>query len=218
MGTANPVGSDGPVVTGSPIGPCETLSPLFQSALELLEHSVPEVILERSSRKKLSAPEPLEYSVPDEILERSSRRKFSALAGGGRWGGGGSSSVGTANPVGSDGPVVTCSPIGPCETLSHFFQSDLEPLEHSVPDVGLECSSRRKLSTLDPLEHSGLDQAGPVDRHVGEGPAGPKKTLLDLDPLEHSGLDRADPAGRHATGHNQPGMVDQWRGSQFWDQ
>ena len=151
VGTANPVGSDGPVVTGSPIGPCETLSPLFQSALEPLEHSVPEVILERSSRKKLSALEPLEHSVPDEILERSSRRKFSVL----------------------------------------------EPLEHSVPDVVLERSSRRKVSALDPLEHSGLDQAGPVGRHVVEGPACPKKTLLGLDPLEHLGLDRADPAGRH---------------------
>ena len=75
--------------------------------------------------------------------------------------------------------------------------SALEPLEHSVPDVVMERSSRRKLSALDPLEHSGLDQAGPVGRHVAEGPAGPKKTLLGLDPLEHSGLDRADPAGRH---------------------
>ena len=55
------------------------------------------------------------------------------------------------------------------------------------------------MSALDPLEHSGLDQAGPVGRHVAEGPAGPKKTLLGLDPLEHSGLDRADPAGRHTT-------------------
>ena len=27
VGTANPVGSDGPVVAGGPIGPCETLSP-----------------------------------------------------------------------------------------------------------------------------------------------------------------------------------------------
>ena len=34
VGTANPVGSDGPVVAGSPIGPCETLSPLFHDALD----------------------------------------------------------------------------------------------------------------------------------------------------------------------------------------
>ena len=40
MGTAKHVGSDGPVVTGSPIGLCETLSPLFHDALGLLEHSV----------------------------------------------------------------------------------------------------------------------------------------------------------------------------------
>ena len=31
VGTTNPVGSDGPVVAGSPIGPCETLSPLFRT-------------------------------------------------------------------------------------------------------------------------------------------------------------------------------------------
>ena len=33
VGTANPVGPDGPVVAGSPIGPCETVSPLFHNAL-----------------------------------------------------------------------------------------------------------------------------------------------------------------------------------------
>ena len=42
------------------------------SALEPLEHSVPDVVLERTSRKELSAPEPLEHSVPDVVLERSS--------------------------------------------------------------------------------------------------------------------------------------------------
>ena len=75
----NPVGSDGPIVTGSPIGPCKTLSPNLQSALEPLEHSLPEVVLECSSRRKLSALETLEHSVPDAVLERSSRRKLSAL-------------------------------------------------------------------------------------------------------------------------------------------
>ena len=40
LGTANPVGSDDPVVAGSPIGPCETLSPLFHDALGPLEHLV----------------------------------------------------------------------------------------------------------------------------------------------------------------------------------
>ena len=66
----------------------------------------------------------------------------------------------------------------------------LGPLEHSVPD--------ETILGLDPLEHSGLDQAGPVGRHVAGGPVGPDETLLGLDPLEHSGLDRADPAGQHA--------------------
>ena len=37
--TANPAGSDGPVVAGGPIGQCETLSPLFHDALGPLEHS-----------------------------------------------------------------------------------------------------------------------------------------------------------------------------------
>ena len=39
MGTANPVGPDGLVVAGSPIGLCETFSPLFHDALGPLEHS-----------------------------------------------------------------------------------------------------------------------------------------------------------------------------------
>ena len=102
-----------------------------------------------------------------------------------RWGGGGgSSSVGTANPVGSDGPVVAGGPVGLCETLSPLFHDALGPLEHSVPD--------ETILGLDPLEHSGLDHAGPVGRHVAGGPVGPDETLLGLDPLEHSGLDHAE--------------------------
>ena len=97
--------------------------------------------------------------------------------------------MGTANPVGSDGPVVAGIPIGPCETLSPLFHDALGQLEHSVPD--------ETLLGLDPLEHSGLDHAGPVGRHVAGGPVGPDETLLGLDPLEHSGLDHADPAGQH---------------------
>ena len=118
------------------------------------------------------------------------------------------------------GPVVTGSPIGPCETLSPLFQDALGPLEHSVPG--------ETILGLDPLEHSGLDQAGPVGRHVARGPVGPDKTLLGLDPLEHSGPDHTDPAGQHAIFQEvleplehsfwtQPWMVDLWRGSQFWD-
>ena len=103
---------------------------------------------------------------------------------------GGSSSVGTANHVGSDDPVVAGGPVGPCETLSPLFHDALGPLEHSVPD--------ETILGLDLLEHSGLDHAGPVGRHVAGGPVGPDETLLGLDRLEHSGLDRADPAGQHA--------------------
>ena len=48
---------------------------------------------------------------------------------------------------------------------------------------------------LDPLEHSVLDYAGPVGRHVAVGP----DVLLEvLEPLEHSVLNHADPAGQHA--------------------
>ena len=54
------------------------------------------------------------------------------------------------------------------------------------------------ICNINPLEHSGLDHAGPV----AGGPVGPDETLLGLDPLEQSGLDRADPAGQHAAvGH-----------------
>ena len=67
---------------------------------------------------------------------------------------GGSSSVGTVNPVGSDGPVVTGGPVGPCETLSPLFHDALGLLEHSVLD--------ETILGLDPLEHSGLDHAGPI--------------------------------------------------------
>ena len=179
--SANPVGSDGPVVTGSPIGPCETLSPHFQDALGPLEHSVPD--------ETILGLDPLEHSGLDQAGPVG--RQFADVARRFRLvvPAGGSSSVGTANPMGSDGPIVAGSPIGPCETLSPFFQDALGPLEHSVPD--------ETILGLDPLEHSGLDQAGPVGWHVAGGPVGPDETLLGLDPLEHSGLDRADPAGRH---------------------
>ena len=88
---------------------------------------------------------------------------------------GGSSSVGAANPAGSDGPVVAGGPVGLCGTLSPLFHDALGPLEHSV-----------------------LDHAGPVGRHVAVGPVGPDETLQVLDPLEHSGLDHADPTGERA--------------------
>ena len=79
----------------------------------------------------------------------------------------------------SDGPVVAGGPIGQCETLSPLFHDALGPLEHSVPD--------ETIMGLDPLEHSDLDHAGPVGRHVAGGPVGPDETLLGLDPSEHSG-------------------------------
>ena len=52
--------------------------------------------------------------------------------------------------------------------------------------------------TLGPLEHSVLNNAGPVGRHVAVGPVGLDETLQVLDPLEHSGPDHGDPAGQRA--------------------
>ena len=131
---------------------------------------------------------------------------------------GGSSSVGTANPVGSNGPVVTCGPIGLCETLSPLFQSALEPLEHSVPEVILERSSRRKLSALEHLvpdeilERSSrkkLSALEPLEHSVPEVilERSSRKKLSALDPLEHSGLDQAGPVGRqfaYVAGRSRP--------------
>ena len=88
---------------------------------------------------------------------------------------GGSSSVGAVDPAGPDGPVVAGGPVGACGTLSPLFPDALGPLEHSV-----------------------LDHARPVGRHVAVGPVGPDETLQGLDPLEHSDLDHADPAGQRA--------------------
>ena len=63
-----------------------------------------------------------------------------------------------ANPAGFDGPVVAGGPVGPCGTLSPLFHDALGPLEHSV-----------------------LDHAGPVGRHVAVSPVGPDKALQVLD-------------------------------------
>ena len=204
VGTANHVGPDGPVVAGSPIGPCETLSPLFHDALGTLEHSVPD--------ETILGLDPLEHSGLDHAETILSRVEelLSSLDVAGRLrpvvAAGKSSSVGTANPVGSDGPVVTGSPIGLCETLSPLFH-DVLGREHSVPDetiLGLDPLEHSGLDHaetilgLDLLEYSGLDDAGPVGRHVAGGPVGPDEMLLGLNPLEYSGLYRADPAGQHA--------------------
>ena len=74
VGTANPVGSNGPVVAGSSIDPCETLSPLFYDALGPLEYLVlDETILgldpvEHSGldhAETILGLDPLEHSGPD---------------------------------------------------------------------------------------------------------------------------------------------------------
>ena len=73
---------------------------------------------------------------------------------------GGSSSVGTGNLWAPMARLFAGSPIGPCETLSPLSQDALGPLEHSVP--------AETILGLDPLEHSGLDQAGPIGRRFAD--------------------------------------------------
>ena len=97
---------------------------------------------------------------------------------------------GYCEPCGLRWPGCCRGLIGLCETLSPLVHDALGPLEHSVPD--------ETILGLDPLEHSGLDHAGPVGRQVAGGPVDPDESFLGLDPLEHSGLDHVDPAGQHA--------------------
>ena len=168
VGTANPVGSDGPVITGGPIGPCETLSPNSQSALEPLEHSVPEVVLEGSSRRKLSALEPLEHSVPDTVLKCSSRRKLSSLDPLEH------SGLDQAGPVGRN---VAEGPAGPKKTLL-----GLDPLEHSGLD---RADPAGRLTVIGPvglfgtLSPSDCYPAGLAGPYVAGGPVGPDEKFLD---------------------------------------
>ena len=105
------------------------------SALEQLEHSVPDVILERSSRKKLSDLEPLEHSVPEVALERSSEKKLSALK-----------------------PLEHSVPAGTSDSKHIRGLIATGPLEHSVPDLALvwTIDPSPKRTAPDPLEHSGL--------------------------------------------------------------
>ena len=104
-------------------------------ALETLEHSVPEVILERSSRNKLSDLEPLEHSVPEVVLERSSKKELSALE-----------------------PLEHSVLAGTSDSKHIRGWIATGPLEHSVPDLA-------RVWTIDPfpertapesLDHSGL--------------------------------------------------------------
>ena len=77
VGTANPVGPDGPIVAGSPIGPCETLSPLVHDALGPLEHSVPD--------ETILGLDPLEHSGLDHAETIPGSRSVRAFGSGPCW-------------------------------------------------------------------------------------------------------------------------------------
>ena len=76
VGTANPVDSDGPVVAGGPVGPCETLSPLIHDALGPLEHSVPDETilgLDPLEQSGLDHAGPIGRHVAGALLARTGR-------------------------------------------------------------------------------------------------------------------------------------------------
>ena len=106
VGAANPAGSDGPVAAGGPIGPCETLSPLFHDALGPLEHSVMD---HAGPVGRCAAVGPVG---PDETLLGLDPLEHSDLD--------------HADPVGRH---VAGGPVCPDETLL-----GLDPLEHSGLD------------------------------------------------------------------------------------
>ena len=118
VGNANPVGPDCPVVAGSPIGPCKTLSPLFHDALGPLEHSVPD--------ETILGLDPLEHSGLDRAETILSRVEelLSSLDVAGRFRlvvpAGESSSVGTANPVGPMAWLLHVAPLAHVRHCLHF--------------------------------------------------------------------------------------------------
>ena len=186
VGTLNPVGSDGPVVAGSPIGPCETLSPLFHDALGPLEHSVPD--------KAILGLDPLEHSGLDHAetmlsldqLEHLGLDHAETILGSDPLE---HSSLDHAGPVGQH---VAGGPVGPDEMLL-----GLDPLEHFGLDRA-DPAAVGPVGLLGMLSPSDCYPAGPAGPYVAGGPVGPDEKFQVLDPLEHSGLDHDDPAGPHA--------------------
>ena len=116
VGTAKPVDPDGPVVTGSPMGPCETLSPLFHDVLGPLEHSV----LDETIHTSL---DPLGHSGLDHADPAG---QHAAVGPVGLFG---TLSPSGCCPAGPAGPYVAGGPVGPDDK----FQV-LDPLEHSGAD------------------------------------------------------------------------------------
>ena len=101
------------------------------------------------------------------------------------------------NPAGPDGPVVAGVAGGP---LACFYNS-LDPLEHSVLDYAGPDDRHVVIGPVGPfrtLSSSGCHPAGPAGPYVAGGPVGPDDFFKVLEPLDHSVLDHADPAGQHA--------------------
>ena len=141
VGTANPVGSDGLVVAGGPVGPCKTLSPLFHDALGPLEHSVPD--------ETILGLDPLEHS---GLVRADPAGRHAAVGPVGLFG---TLSPSDCYPAGPAGPYVAGGPVGPDEK----FQV-LDPLEHSGPDHADPAGQNAIFQdVLEPLEHSVLDTA-----------------------------------------------------------
>ena len=104
--------------------------------------------------------------------------------------------VGVVNPVGPDGPVVAGGLVGPCEMRYPSSYKSLDPLEHSVLDYAGPDGRHVAVGPLGTLSSSDCHPAGP---YVARGPVGTDDSFKVLEPLEHSVLDHAGPAGQHAT-------------------
>ena len=186
MGTANPVGSDGPVVTGSPIGPCETLSPLFQDALGPLEHSVPAETYDCypavpagpyvaggpvGPDEKFQVLDPLEHSGPDH-----------------------------ADPAGHHA----------------IFREVLEPLEHSVLDTARDGRPMAGFPVLGPIENSVLEitlDGGHSEMTIDEEPLAQSVLDVTLDGRPMEGIPIPEPLEHSVLGGGGGGWTaDSWRG------
>ena len=110
--------------------------------------------------------------------------------------------VGGVNPVGPDGPVVAGGLVGPCEMRYPSFYKSLDPLEHSVLDYAGPDGRHVAVGPVSPLgtlSSSDCHPAGPAGPYVARGPVGTDDSFKVMEPLEHSVLDHAGPAGQHAT-------------------
>ena len=84
---------------------------------------------------------------------------------------------------------------------SPSFYGSLDPLEHSVLDYAGPDGQHVAVGPVGPsgtLSSSDCHPAGPAGPYVAGGPVGPDVSFKVLEPLEHSVLDHADPAGQHA--------------------